>query len=202
VTGNVAKKVGPVKTDLINPGDKIMDKDLTITHLRVGLPVLVYALDLIAFSYGMYKEIEKVWLNALSGLGIHFLISLLLVGLPSFLIFSSSKDLKTNSYSISSPYTLYVSSLIGMPEHWFEEIFYVGSLFLVPFIYAVILFHLMDKLTPKPSDKKQVDILVSSFFIGPILLVLARLFASNYYEWFTLFFGVLLIGIRFYFYIV
>jgi hypothetical protein len=59
VTGNVAKKVGPVKTDLINPDDKIMDKDLTITHLRVGLPVLVYALDLIAFSYGMYKEIEK-----------------------------------------------------------------------------------------------------------------------------------------------
>jgi hypothetical protein len=197
--GNVAKKVGPVKTDLINPDDKIMGKDLTITYLRVGLPALVYALDLVAFSYDMYKQIKKDVLKALLIFGIHLLISLLCFGLPSSLIFSNSEDSKINSYSISSPYTLYVSSLIGMSKYWFEEIFYMSSLFWVSVVFAAITTHLMRNPIPYLNDEKKIVIFVSSFFIGPILLVLARRFASNYYEWFTLFFGILYIGIQFYF---
>jgi hypothetical protein len=135
---NIPKKVGPVKTDLMNSDDTIKNENLTITHLHVGVSALVYTLDLAVFSYDTYDGIKK-GSEALLELGIFLSISLLTGFLPLFFIPSTSNNSKTipisTSISISSPYTRNVSSMIGMPEHWFEEIFYISSLCLFPRIF-------------------------------------------------------------------
>jgi hypothetical protein len=197
---NIPKKVVPVKTDLINPSDPIKNKDLKITHLRVLLPALVYAFYFVILSCVIYHGIKKNT-NTLLGLGVFLLPSLIIYDLSSYFIFSPSKNSKTNPYSISSPYTRYVSSLLGISKYWIEEIFYMSSFYLGSLVFTCILTSLVDKIDPPLSKKKKDVIMVPSILVGPILLLLTRLLASKYYEWFILVFGILYIGVRLSFYI-